>query len=290
MPSPERTPFCDDLVAGWLKRAPARRISAMVRVRNEEQFLAASIGSIAPCVDEIVLVDNRSTDRTPSILRQLRRRFPEQAVLYHYPHPIRRVGVENWELAASSGSRPSPELSSSYYNWCLEKCTSPYVLKWDGDMVALDSLSRELEAWRRSDAQVLVFNGVNVHPNRRNLLAAKSTDRAELVRGLRIPRIPAWARSLTHDFPEPRLFPRFLARYRDDAGWTQNLASAFMRPRHQAHVRRARDPLFLHLKFCKHDPMANYSPDLGAVIASNVTLGPELNSEQRDALEGWKLG
>ncbi len=48
----------------WDRRV--KQISAMMRVKNEEEFLAASVLSIADFVDEIVIIDNLSTDNTPS--------------------------------------------------------------------------------------------------------------------------------------------------------------------------------------------------------------------------------
>ena len=35
-----------------------KKISAMVRVRNEEEYLFTSVASIAELVDEVVIIDN----------------------------------------------------------------------------------------------------------------------------------------------------------------------------------------------------------------------------------------
>ena len=265
-------------------------LSAMVRVRNEEEFLYPAVKSIVDCVDELVLIDNLSTDRSPSILEMIRREYFGKAVLERYPHEVRKVGRESWELSSSEGAESSPHLSANYYNWCLARCTGPYVLKWDGDMVALDSFYESLEEWKSSAAQVMVFNGGNVHPNRRNLIAAKTSDRELLLQRLDVPGLPRWVTTLTYDFPEPRIFPKLGARYHSDLRWTQSLSSPVLRGSDApGAVMRVEGICFLHLKFCKRDSLAGYSSDLADVIASNVRVGPPLGPELDDVLRRWEL-
>jgi glycosyltransferase involved in cell wall biosynthesis len=43
----------------------------MIRVKTEAQFLRASVESILPLVDEVVIVDNASTDATAAIANEL---------------------------------------------------------------------------------------------------------------------------------------------------------------------------------------------------------------------------
>ena len=42
---------------------PPKKISAVMRVKNEAEFLERSINSVIDLVDELVIVDNCSTDR-----------------------------------------------------------------------------------------------------------------------------------------------------------------------------------------------------------------------------------
>ena len=51
-------------------RRTAIRLTASLIVRDEEHFLPGCLDSVAPIVDEIVVVDTGSTDRTPSIARE----------------------------------------------------------------------------------------------------------------------------------------------------------------------------------------------------------------------------
>jgi hypothetical protein len=252
----------------------------MVRVRNEEEFLFAAVSSIVAHVTEVVIIDNLSTDHTPDVIAELEREFPTKIRTEGYPHEVRRVGRENWELASQPDHRGSPHLSSTYYNWALSRCRYPFVLKWDGDMIARAEFETALEEWRVSKRPVLVFNGENVHPDRRHLIRARETDRAPLLEGLSVPGLPMWVTTLTEDAKEPRLFPRFGAHYGDQILWTQSLASPF---EHRDYRQRARvtatAPCFLHMKFCKRDALANYSDDLRAVIEGNIDVGDPLSPE-----------
>jgi hypothetical protein len=69
----------------------------MVRVKNEEEFLFASI---ADHVDEVVIVDNGSSDGTPAVIEALCGRYRGKISRHSYPFEIRKVGRENWELAS----------------------------------------------------------------------------------------------------------------------------------------------------------------------------------------------
>jgi hypothetical protein len=256
----------------------------MVRVRNEDEFLLASIESVIDGVDDIVLVDNDSTDRTPHIIRSLADAHPDKITVHHYPHVVRRVGADSWSLAESPEAAASPNLSSNFYNWCLERCGGTHVLKWDGDMIALPALHTALTSWRDSERELMLFHGANVHPDRRHLIAARCTDRDELLPKLKVPGMPAWVTSLTYDAVEPRLFPKHGASYTYENRWTQKLqAPEIALERKQ----RVEGPCFLHLKFCKRDPWFNYSDDLAAVIAANIDVGPPLQPAWRSELERW---
>jgi Glycosyl transferase family 2 len=257
-------------------RPPHRQISAMMRVRNEAEFLEAAVRSIADDVDEILLVDNGSTDDTPAIIRELRRELGNRVRFDEYPYEIRRVGADNWELAADPEAADSPHLSANFYNWCLDRCTKPYALKWDGDMLALPAFRAALDDWVRDDAEVLIIQGLNVHPDEKHLIRPRSTDREQLMKGLKVPGMPRWVTWLTQDYPEPRLFPRAGVRYSVELLWTQTMESPELKGKPKL---RADDPCYLHLKFCKHDPWSNYSDDLARVIASNVGVGEALSAE-----------
>src|SRR3979411_569261 len=51
------------------RRNPRVRVALAVIARNEEQFIAGCLDSVRPFIDEIVVLDTGSTDRTVEIAR-----------------------------------------------------------------------------------------------------------------------------------------------------------------------------------------------------------------------------
>jgi glycosyltransferase involved in cell wall biosynthesis len=96
---------------------PAERpqgISAVVRVWNEEEWIEPCLRSVSDAVDEMVVVDNGSTDRTPELLARLHRALAPKLKLFSRPE-LDHVALSNFALAQAT------------YRWAL---------KWDGDFVA----------------------------------------------------------------------------------------------------------------------------------------------------------
>ena len=108
---------------------------------------------------------------------------------------------------------------------------------------------------------------------------------------MRFPRriVPIWVSDLRRDALEPRLFPRAGARYDHRIGITQVLVSPFCDRRFGPDRSARVDGAYLHLKFCKRDPYANYSDDLARLIEDNLTVGPPLDDEAVRLLVRWGL-
>ena len=107
-------------------------VSAMVRVRDEESKIYYALKSIYDIFDEIVLVDNASTDRTLNIARKFKAEEDQadKIKLYSYPFKLARCGDEHHDTPEDS------IYSIAYYtNWALSQCSRRYICKWDGDMV-----------------------------------------------------------------------------------------------------------------------------------------------------------
>lgn len=229
-------------LAAWpILRAAVPRgpkaLSAMVRIRNEEQFLRTAILSIVDVLDEVVLIDNLSDDGTPSIIADLVRENPGKVRSVVYPYEIARVGRENMELAASD--RGSPRLLANYYNWCVRQCTNEWVVKWDADMVALPEFAVAVDEFRASPRQVMHISGANVHPCLTHFIASDDFHRAT-------------------EYYEPRVFCRRFARYADYGGPFEALYSPYRVGRWGFR----HEPLsYLHFKFCRANRPANNSGD-----------------------------
>ena len=250
-----------------------KSISAMVRVRNEEEWLYQAVSSVANLVDELILVDNASSDRTPQLIRQIAAEHPAKTRTFPYPHLIARQGAENADLVAHDDGR-SPRLLANYYNWCLDRCSNPYVFKWDGDEIATDEMQRALSAFRRSRKHVLMLFGRNVHPS----LTSVIRDVPPVVDA------PSgfWGSVPSTQDPEPRVFPRRFARYWSNRLW-ESLASPYLR--HALTLRWER-PTYLHMAMCKGEPFANASPnDRQARLRSSLQPGAALTASEAAALE-----
>lgn len=108
--------------------------SAMIRSKNEEGNIERCIRSIYNCFDEILYIDNGSTDSTLQIVTNLKQSLDkdDKIKIFEYPHKIARCGAEH------AATDPNSLHSLVYfYNWCLSKATKDYVVKWDADLYLL---------------------------------------------------------------------------------------------------------------------------------------------------------
>lgn len=113
------------------RRAPG--ISAIVRLKNEAQFVAQSVTSILPFADDVVITFNDCTDATPEIVADLARRHPEQIRAYEYvPHVFPSGSDEQRTL-------PPDHINSFvfYNNFALSRARRRVCFLWDGDQVAI---------------------------------------------------------------------------------------------------------------------------------------------------------
>lgn len=103
----------------------------MMRAKNEAIKITDSITSILEVFDEIIVVDNGSSDDTLARVRSLKaaRDRNDRIKILEYPYEIARCGHEHFGTPANS-----IHSLTYYYNWCLSQCTRSYVFKWDADM------------------------------------------------------------------------------------------------------------------------------------------------------------
>ncbi len=108
-------------------------ISGFMRFRNEEQFVEMAIESVICCLDELVIVHNGCTDRTPQIIEACRQRHPEQIRIYEYKPAVGLPG------SAEHRSQPMDSQHSlvNYYNYALTKTSHKIAIKIDGDELYL---------------------------------------------------------------------------------------------------------------------------------------------------------
>jgi glycosyltransferase involved in cell wall biosynthesis len=260
------------VVRGYVKIRLPKTVTAMIRVKNEEQFLLSSVQSIVDLVDRIVIIDNQSSDQTPHVIGDLMHSHPGKVSGFKYDHAIYRVGKEN--EAAAAANKNDPRLLSTFYNYCLHHCTTRFVLKWDGDMIATESFGRALREFRTSESMILFFRGANLHPNRTTLIAPRrmGNDQWNV--------LDNWADEFTDH--EPRIFPRFLARYDTGYSWCERLITPFSD--NSKWVCTVDRPVYVHMKYCKGDPYANMSPEFAMEVQQQIREGKSLDNEMMECL------
>ena len=118
-------------------------ISAMIRLKNEEDNIYNVLNSIKNCFDEIVIVDNDSADNTISEIKRAVNDHPllkAKIKLHHYKFNIARCGLDNFIEPQNS-----PNSLASFYNYSLKKCNFSKVCKWDGDMFLPKSMEKSFQ-------------------------------------------------------------------------------------------------------------------------------------------------
>ncbi|MEO1050661.1 MAG: glycosyltransferase [Bacteroidota bacterium] len=93
-------------------------ISVYIPCKNEETHLMKCLESLLPIVDHFILIDNGSEDATLEIMYEFKEKYKTESEIEVYPQPDMLL-VEMVQFA----------LSKVKYSW---------VLKWDGDMLAIN--------------------------------------------------------------------------------------------------------------------------------------------------------
>lgn len=109
--------LCNAPLYGVVPRPPEYRepgISALMRIKNEAQWIETALRSLAPFVEQFSIVDNGSTDGTPEIIGRVARELSLRYTLEILP-------TEDF------GEVCDRALANTACRW---------VLRWDGDMIA----------------------------------------------------------------------------------------------------------------------------------------------------------
>jgi glycosyltransferase involved in cell wall biosynthesis len=122
-----------DIVWPWDRDEPQRAgTTAVLRVKNEAPSLPFVLPPLLRACDQVLVVDNGSTDGTPEVARQTADQLGcgQRLTVLDYPFAVARAGAEH--LAQHERSVHS---LAYFYNWCFSHVTTRYSWKWDGDMV-----------------------------------------------------------------------------------------------------------------------------------------------------------
>lgn len=129
-------------------------ISAMMRIKNEEEWIEYSILSIRDCCDEIVVVLQNCTDRTEDIIRSLN--LPNIKILY-FPFESFPNQPDYFQFPIDSVHN-----RAYYYNWALNQTSFKWVLKWDGDQAMFEEASKIIRRIISEDFDIVHFYGIDI--------------------------------------------------------------------------------------------------------------------------------
>jgi glycosyltransferase involved in cell wall biosynthesis len=107
-------------------------ITAILRLRNEQDYLEQALNSILPFFDEFVVVYNQCSDRTPEIVEHFANKELTRVRAFHYVPEVFPQG------SAKHAALPAHHVSSMvhYTNFAFSKASYQVCLIWDGDMIA----------------------------------------------------------------------------------------------------------------------------------------------------------
>lgn len=194
-------------------------ITAVLRVHNEIEWLPYCIESIRDIFDEIIIVmQGKQTDGT---LEWVIDNHVGQYYLYPWmSHPngpgYSRHPWDRWNRAF-------------FYQWCFDKAKTPWVCKWDADMIALPRAKEVIRSWAATKSGALGWRGANLA--------------GDIYR-------------LSRDYPYTTAEPRL---YLADKGWYET-GEYCERMALSCEVTRSQEVLFLHTKFLKESSRAAW-PD-----------------------------
>ncbi len=129
-------------------------LSGLVRLRDEEVWARLALESFVNWCDELVVVLNVCSDRTPEIVEDFRARHSDKVWVYDYPHEI-------WPMGPGHDRCPEGDLraSAALHNFTQSKSTRTHVVKLDGDMVMMDWAGAEIRRLMTEGHDRIKFEG-----------------------------------------------------------------------------------------------------------------------------------
>lgn len=174
-------------------------VSAIVRVKDEAEWLETSIRSIQNFADQIVIGDNGSADETPEILEKLQKDLQDQMIVVRKPEldikdltnalieRTRFRWVIRWDadfVARTDGSQAISHLREWLFDLDPRRCVCAYIR-----MIELcgDLFHQRTKTASRADCHCFTYSD-----NLRYIY-----DRV----GFEAPKIPRWYRILRYEIP-----------------------------------------------------------------------------------------
>ena len=136
-------------------------ISAILRVKNGEDFLDAAIETHINYYDEIIAVFNQCTDNSLNILKNKREKYPNKIKIFHYRPEVYPVGSIKHRFT------PDTDIHSivRYNNFALSKTTHRFITKLDDDHIPINNnFERALEIVKNDNKfrTIYCYSGINL--------------------------------------------------------------------------------------------------------------------------------
>jgi len=123
----------------WMDQKPFG-FSACIRVYNDQDYLRASVESVIPYADEVILIPQPSDDDTVKICAELVLEYPEVVKSYLYPYNVFWIETPEFhELPINSVFHPV-----FMSNWGLSKCSFSHIIKMEADVILVEEGFRPL--------------------------------------------------------------------------------------------------------------------------------------------------
>jgi hypothetical protein len=128
-------------------------ISGCFRLRNESEFMEASILSHLKWLDEVILAVQPSEDDTVKIAEKLASNHPKIKV---FKYPVATHFIDHPDFS----SDPVNSIYSFVYfsNWALSKCSYAWIAKTEGDVICLPSFEEIVKAIKK-EPEVIRYYG-----------------------------------------------------------------------------------------------------------------------------------
>lgn len=145
-----------------IKKFDAKRlsgVSGVLRLKNDDEFLESCINSCIHCVDELVVVYEKTSESSLRILQKLKKQYPTKIKSYHY-EPNLYVGElsESEYKFAIKEPNDSIHLLANYCNFAFSKIKYRYALKIDTDQVYIETKLKKICDAYRSVPKFRKFN------------------------------------------------------------------------------------------------------------------------------------
>lgn len=120
----------------YINKEKKKGVSGIMRIKNDAQFIEASVDSCIDALDELIIVWNECSDDSPVVIEKMRTKYPEKIKCYEYKHKVYSISLTKEEYDyAKSLPLDSPNLLCNYYNFALSKVGYEYAVKIDADQI-----------------------------------------------------------------------------------------------------------------------------------------------------------